>query len=159
IQIDSGGSLTVRNDLFFPPQPAATTAPTITFLGSNDTLTILGNELNASNAFVPVIIGLNNNDVIDYLGTVTSRTPGRYDHVNTDTIVTVFNGANTVAPLTLQGDYSHNTFITTQIGGGVTQIVDPPPPTVATASSENSEISSTSVLSNNATGGTTVGDP
>ena len=46
-------------------------------LGSQDALTIYGSALNASNAFVPIIIGLNSTDVIDYEGTVTSATAGR----------------------------------------------------------------------------------
>jgi filamentous hemagglutinin len=153
IQIGSGGNLAVENDR---GQPTAMSAPTITFEGSNDALTIYGNALNASNSFVPVLIGLNGSDVIDYEGTITSATPGSFS--GGDTVVTLYDGTTVVATVTLQGDYSSNTFITTQIGGGVTQIVDPPP-AVATASGGNSEISSTSVLSNNATGGTTVVDP
>jgi hypothetical protein len=153
IQIGSVGNLTVEND---QGQAAAATAPTITFLGSDDALTIFGNALNGT-AFVPVLINLNGSDVIDYKGTATSATPGSFD--GTNTVVTLFDNSTVVATLTLQGNYSNNTFITTQIGGGVTQIVDPPPPTVTTTSGGNSEISSSTVLSNNATGGITVGDP
>jgi hypothetical protein len=154
IQIGINGNLIVENSL---GQPAAATAPTITFLGSAGGLTIYGSALNASNAFVPVIIGLNSSDVIDYEGTATSATPGSFN--GTDTVLTLYDNATVVATLTLQGDYSSSTFITTQIGGGVTQIVDPPAPTAGTTSGGNYEISSTSVLSNNATRGTIVADP
>src|SRR5262249_28360393 len=101
-------------------QPAANTAPTISFLGSNDALTIFGSALTATNAFVPVLIGLNNSDVIDYEGTVTSATPGTFN--GTTTTLTLFDGAATVATLTLQGDYSSNSFIPIALSSGVTQI-------------------------------------
>ena len=116
IQIGSAGNLIVEND---QGQPAASSSPTITFEGSDDALTIYGNALNASNAFVPVLIGLNGSDVIDYHGTVTSATPS---YNGTNTILTLYDGSTAVATLTLQGDYSSDTFYAGAVSSGVTQI-------------------------------------
>jgi hypothetical protein len=116
INICSGASLVVENG---GGQATAATAPTITFEGTGDTLTIYGSALNASHDFVPTISGLDASDMIDYEGTVTSA---RYS----DGVLTLFDGASAIAFLTLLGNYSGDTFSVAAIGGGVTQIVDPP---------------------------------
>ena len=128
VQIGSGGSLVVEN---YVGQPAAASAPTITFEGSDDALTLYGNALNASKAFVPVLIGLNGSDVIDYQGTVTSVTPGSYSGGNT--VLTLYDNATIVATIILQGDYSGDAFYTAAISSGVTQIGVLSPGDTATA--------------------------
>ena len=50
---------------------------------------------------MPVLIGLNGSDVIDYEGTVTSVTPGSYSGGNT--VLTLYDNATIVATITLQG--------------------------------------------------------
>ena len=147
INIGSGASLVVENG---GGQAAAATAPTITFEGTGDTLTIYGSALNASHDFVPTISGLNASDVIDYEGAVTSA---RYD--SDDGVLTLFNGANAVAFLTIGSGYGGDTFNTTAIdGGSVTQIVDPPAVTATIANGGTLVVNTSSSEIIDFTGGT-----
>ena len=80
---------------------------------------------------MPVLIGLNGSDVIDYQGTVTSVTPGSYSGGNT--VLTLYDNATIVATIILQGDYSGDAFYTAAISSGVTQIGVLSPGDTATA--------------------------
>ena len=134
IEIGSGAELTVYGT-------AAASAPTITFEGTGDTLTLSSNAFNASQDFTPTLSGLNANDVIDYQGTVTSAV---YASTGTNIgTLTLYDNTTTVGTLTLAGDYTGDTFVTSAIATG-TQIVDPPAPPVTIANGANFEISSAS---------------
>ena len=120
IDVGNGGNLIVEN------QAATASAPTITLEGSNDNVTLYSSAFNASQQFTPTLIGLNASDVIDYEGTVTSATP---TYNGTNTTLTLYDNSTVVGTLTLSGNYSGDTFTTTEINSNLTQIVDPPAPT------------------------------
>jgi hypothetical protein len=130
IELDSGADLMVF-------QPAAATAPSISFEGTGDTLTLYSSSFNASQQFTPHLIDFDSSDVIDYQGTVTSAV---YASTGTDIgTLSLYNDANLVGTLTLVGDYTGHTFYTVSVSGG-TQIGDPPAPALTVADGATSEI-------------------
>ena len=63
----------------------------------------------------PAIAGFNASDAIDWQGTVTSA-------VYANGVMTLLDGTNVAAELTLSGDYSGQTFSAVSLANGVTQI-------------------------------------
>jgi len=108
IQIGAGSSLQVTDAASFA------SSNTIAFAGAG-TLTLDPTDLNGSGAFAPVIAGFNPEGVIDYQGTVTSA-------FYSNGVLTLLDGAVPVGELSLTGNFTGETFSTTPVAGGQTQI-------------------------------------
>ena len=119
IEIGSGASLSIGS---YNGRAAAAVAnaPTISFEGTGDTLSLQASSFDASQAFTPTLVGFNANDVIDYQGTVTSAV---YDSTGANTgTLTLYDNSAVVGSLNLAGNYSGDTFYAAAVSSGTTQI-------------------------------------
>jgi hypothetical protein len=131
--------------------PAALNAPSISFEGSGDALTLTRSAFNGSQQFTSTLIGFDADDVINCTGTVTSAV---YASTGTNIgTLSLYNNTTLVGTLTLAGDYSGDAFSAVSTSSG-TQIVDPPAPMVDVPNAATSEISSASVDAVTFTGNT-----
>ncbi len=87
----------------------------MTFTGSGGTLTLSSASLDSSKFFDAPIAGFNSSDTIDYAGTVTTA-------IDTNGVLTLWNGSTVVANLNLSGNYASDRFIVAPAGPN-TQIV------------------------------------
>jgi hypothetical protein len=92
-----------------------TSANTIKFNGAGGRLIIGPNAFSSTATFLPTINGFGASDAIQYQGVATgvSYSSGK---------LTLFNGATTVAVLTLTGNYAGDTFFVNAINSSTTQI-------------------------------------
>jgi hypothetical protein len=126
VDIGAGANLSVEG-------VSAASQNTIHFTGAGGVLTVDSAALNASEAFLPTICGLNASDAIDFAGTATRASYA-------GGALTLYDGTAAAAALELIGDYAGETFNTSPIsiengGASGTQIsLDPNssnvPPTV-----------------------------
>ena len=92
-----------------------TSAVGVDFTGPGGSLTIDATSLDVSKVFDPTIAGFTSSDTLDYTGAATGASYA-------DGILTLVNGAATVAQFTLAGDYSGQVFLATPLTNGTTQI-------------------------------------
>jgi large repetitive protein len=127
IDLESGAKLTISGSI--------ASGNTIALLGTGDVLSI-------SSSIAAPITGFGPSDIIDFAGTITSAV---YNSTGTNIgTLTLYDNTTVAGTLTLAGNYSGDAFITTAIGGGVTQIVDPPATPVTINNGASLEISSSS---------------
>ena len=75
----------------------------IDFIGAGGILTVSGAALDASEGFLPVVVGFNASDSIDFAGTATSASYSGGD-------LTLYDGTTAVAEFELNGNYAGETF-------------------------------------------------
>ena len=104
----------------------AGTQNTIAFTGSNAALNLGGVSLDNASHFDPAISGFGANDVIDFTVSAFGAKPVNgvsYSGTTSSGTLTLLSGANTIATLTLLGDYTGATFFAIPTTGSTSEIV------------------------------------